>query len=678
MAPEGHDQLEIAHVLFTDIVGYSLLPMDLQKDYLARFQQLVRDSPRVQAAESAGEIVSLPTGDGVALVFLRDPIAPVQCASEIARELRSLPHIKVRMGVNSGPVYRTSDINSHANVAGPGINMAQRTMDCGDAGHILVSESSAELLLQLTQWAPSLKDLGDVEVKHGVRMHLYNLVPEGAGNDAKPAKLAAARAQRRKLPAAVWAAVPLVLILAGWGWWRWNSGPVDEPSVAVLPFEDISPAKDQAYFGDGLAEELLNGLSRIPGLRVAARSSSFRFRDNRDDFREIRDKLQVRAVLQGSVRKQGTKARISVHLIKTSDGFELWTETFDKDLKDILAVQQEISASIVAKLKVAVQSGVVGAAPPRNSNVSAYDLYLKGLYQARKGTRESLEQAVTAYRSSLEADPSSARAWAALGSVLTDQAQHDYVPREDAYLQARQALDRASALDPTLASPYSTLAWISMNHDWNWDAASFYSQKALKLDPGSAVALNTAATLSMILNRHEDSIALYRRAIRIDPLSSAKLMNLGLVLYYAGRLDEADESLKKALAMAPDREDLHMNLALIRLAQRRYPEVLEEAGKEKNPSHRLFALALGQYAMGNAASAETLGRFIAAEGATSPCMVAEAFAYRGEKDRAFEWLGKAFDGRDPDLAEIRSIRLFAAIAGDPRFSMLVKKIGLPN
>jgi tetratricopeptide (TPR) repeat protein len=405
----------------------------------------------------------------------------------------------------------------------------------------------------------------------------------------------------------------------------------------------------------------------VPGLRVAARSSSFRFKDGSADFKEIRDKLQVSTILQGSVRKQGNKARITVQLIKASDGFELWADSFDKDLSDILGVQQDIAKAVVGKLKVTVLGG---SAPAGTTNASAYDAFLQGLYLARRGSRESLEKAVAFYEQSLQLDPKSARAAAALGSALTDQAQHSYIPRDEGYRKARDVLDRAISLDPALASPNSTLAWIAMYHDWNWKAAAFYSDKALKLDPGSAVALNTAATLAMVTGHRDESIALYQRAIRIDPLSSAKLINQGLVLYYSGRFAEAEASLRKALVLAPDREDVHMYLSLIRLAQGNTVGAREEAAKEKNPEHRLFATSLAS------PSAESLEKLAAAAGADSPCMIAEAYAYRGDKDRAFEWLDKAYEARDSELTEIRSNPLFAKISGDARFEALVKKIGL--
>jgi len=680
---EASAKLEIAHVLFTDIVGYSLLPMDRQKDYLAEFQRIVRDSPRFLGAEACGEIVSLPTGDGMALVFQRDPIAPLQCALEIAAGLKSRPHLKVRMGINSGPVFRVSDVNSNANVAGNGINMAQRVMDCGDAGHILLSKGVAETLLQLSQWAPHLTDLGEVAVKHGVLVRIFNLTKGEAGLTEIPARLKAGIAPHRK-PGKRWVvAIPvLVAALAASGWWfargHWSAAPPDEASIAVLPFADISQEKNQAYFAEGLAEELLEGLAGVPGLRVAARASSFRFKEGGGDLAAIRDKLQVANILQGSVRKFGNRARISVQLIKTSDGFQLWSDSFDREMSDILAVQQDIARAVVAKLKVTSFVTHPPAPAARNVNGAAYDAYLQGLYLDRHGDRESLQRAEVLYEQSLQLDPTSARAWASLGSNRVDQAQHNYIPHEEGFSKARQALDRARALDANLARPDSMLAWISMYHDWNWDAATFYSQKALKLDPGSPGALNTAATLAMVLGHRDEAIALYRRAIRIDPLSSAKLLNEGLVFYYSGRHAEAENALKQALALAPDREDIHMTLALVRLAEGKAQDALEEAKREKNEAHRLFTLSLAHKALGNNAEADAdLGKLISEFASDSPCFVGEIYAYRGDKDRAFEWFGKAYEAHDSELTEIKGNPILRNVERDPRYLVLLRKIGLP-
>ena len=274
--------VEIAHVLFTDLVGYSLLSMDQQKEYLGQLQQIVQESPQFRASEANGDIVTLPTGDGMALAFFRDPTAPAQCALEVAAALKDKPHLMLRMGIHSGPVYRMADVNANANLAGGGINMAQRVMDCGDAGHILVSKSTADVLLQLNQWSPYLTDLGECTVKHGVKIHLCTLSTAEVGNRERPKKLAPVAAPGRKSKSLAAGVVALAVAAAGGAWWlgRTGFGPhpaQDQSSIAVLAFKDLSPEQNQAYFSEGLAEELLDTLSKIQGLRVAARTSSFLF-----------------------------------------------------------------------------------------------------------------------------------------------------------------------------------------------------------------------------------------------------------------------------------------------------------------------------------------------------------------------------------------------------------------
>ncbi len=676
--PDSLGNLEIAHVLFTDLIGYSLLPMDRQKDSLARLQEIVRESPRFLRAEATRQIVSLPTGDGMALVFSGDPTAPAQCALEIGEALRRHPELKLRMGINSGPVFRVADVNANANVAGDGINMAQRVMDCGDAGHILISKGAGDLLRQFSKWKPHLTDLGEFPVKHGVRVHLYNLVTDEAGNPAEPSRrkaAAAARAARIRLRlGAAFAA----LVLAGTGAWWYASGRFrgggapDEASIAVLPFADLSQEKNQTYFSEGLAEELLDGLTRIPGLRVAGRLSSFQFRNGASDFRAIANKLKVANILQGSVRRQGNRARIGVQLIKTADGFELWSETFDRDMTDILAVQQDISRTITAKLRLTVANG----APAPSTNAAAYDAYLQGRYFGRRGGREDRAKATAFYEEAVRLDPGYAQAWAALGGSRSNQAQHNYIPREEGYRKAREAAERALNLDPNLAFAHSTLAFISMYHDWNWAAASASSQKALNLAPGNAGIVTSAAVLASVLGRREEAIALYNRVTRLDPLTAVNFSNAGEAFYFAGRYAEADASLRKAIELAPGKGASHLYLSLIRLAQGNAREALQEAELEKNAAYRLFGLSLANFALGDQAAAkDSLAKMIASE-QSSPCQIGEVYAFRGEKDRAFEWLEKAYKVRDPELTEIQGHPVLRNIESDPRYSALLKKIGL--
>src|SRR5579884_999350 len=289
-------RFEIAHVLFMDVVGYSKLLLDEQRDAQRRLSEIVRDTEPARAAEAAGNLISIPTGDGMALVFFHSLEAPVQCAVEIAHALKKAPNMRLRMGIHSGPVHQVRDVNDRPNVAGGGINMAQRVMDCGDAGHILLSKSVADVLSQLSQWSPYLTDLGECTVKHGVKLQICNLATADLGNRKRPNKLAAASGRKTKSKAVVAGSVALILISIGGVWWFGRGGTRSAPaagqeSIAVLKFVDISPEKNQEYFSEGLAEELLDTLSKIPGLRVAARTSSFQFGDKTGDCREIARKL---------------------------------------------------------------------------------------------------------------------------------------------------------------------------------------------------------------------------------------------------------------------------------------------------------------------------------------------------------------------------------------------------
>src|SRR3989442_13261161 len=322
-------KFEIGHVLFIDIVGYSNLLINEQSERLQTLKAIVRGTEQFRWAETEGKLLRLPTGDGAALIFRTNVEAPALCALEISKALKSHPELHVRMGIHSGPVNEVVDLNEQANIAGAGINIAQRVMDCGDAGHILVSKRVADDLEHYSQWRSLLHELGECEVKHGLRISLLNLYGDEAGNPELPEKFRQAKA------ATAPAAAPA-------------------KSVAVLPFVNMSADKGDEYLSDGMTEELINALARIPGLRVPGRSSSFAFKGKNEDdiFRKVGEQLHVNAVLEGSVRKAGDKLRITAQLIKVADGFHLWSETYDGDMKDILAVQSDVAKRVVQALEV--------------------------------------------------------------------------------------------------------------------------------------------------------------------------------------------------------------------------------------------------------------------------------------------------------------------------------------
>ncbi|MGE5215338.1 MAG: adenylate/guanylate cyclase domain-containing protein, partial [Nitrospirota bacterium] len=382
-------RFEIGHVLFIDIVGYSNLLITQQSEQVETLRKIVCDTAQFRAAEAEGKLLRLPTGDGGALVFRTTQEAPVLCALEISKELKKHPELRVRMGIHSGPVNAITDLNEQANIAGAGVNIAQRVMDCGDAGHILISKHVAEDLEHYPRWQPYLHNLGECEVKHGGRISVVNLYSKEVGNPALPEKFRAARARvaearpkgtKRRVAVALGIGALALFGLLVWliapGTLR-SHEPLETPSasaksIAVLPFVDLSQAHDQEYFCDGISEEILDTLAKVDGLRVIARTSSFSFKGKNADVRKIAQKLDVQNILEGSLRREGNRIRISAQLVSAADGSHLWSETYERKLQGVFAVQDEITRAIVDALKIKL-----ALAPPvrPQQNTEAYDLY---------------------------------------------------------------------------------------------------------------------------------------------------------------------------------------------------------------------------------------------------------------------------------------------------------------
>ena len=390
-------ELEIAHVLFTDIVGYSRLPVDAQSELVRELNQVVRNTAQFQKAEAAGKLIRIPTGDGIALAFFTTPDAPVRCAVEISKASVEHPELRLRMGIHSGPVDAVSDVNDRSNVAGAGINMAQRVMDCGDAGHILLSKRIADDLAQYSKWQPHLHDLGEAEVKHGVRLAVVNFYGEDFGNEKTPEKLERAQREqedvtrvvassaKRKRRLEFAGAAAFALILLGIGFWIRQRMPqsssaiaVPEKSIAVLPFDNFGDEKENAYFADGVQDDILTDLAKVADLKVISRKSVAQFRGGTKGAREIGQALGVGHLLEGSVRKAAGRIRITVQLIDTRTDQHLWAETYDRDLADIFAIQSELAQKIASALKAALSPAEKAAIEKEpTQDLEAYDLYLR-------------------------------------------------------------------------------------------------------------------------------------------------------------------------------------------------------------------------------------------------------------------------------------------------------------
>jgi TolB-like protein/Tfp pilus assembly protein PilF/predicted Ser/Thr protein kinase len=485
---------------------------------------------------------------------------------------------------------------------------------------------------------------------------------------------------------AVGAAI-IAIVVAGASWLGRGSGEPEagpaaattpvEASIAVLPFVDLSPGKDQEYFSDGLSEELLSVLTQIPELRVAGRRSSFQFKGEDADLRSIGEKLDVATILEGSVRKAGNQVRISAQLVNAQNGFQIWSATYDRELDDIFAVQESIAESVVEALKVPLLGQVAVAARSRGDNPAAYDLVLEGRYLADKQGEDDLRRAAELYEQALELDPGYALAWASLAESYSRRATQGYVPFDEGYDRAREAANRAIEADDTLAEGWATLGRIRRAYDWDWVGADEAFARALELEPANTEVVRGAASLAANLGRLDEAVELSQRAVELDPLLVSSHRNLGLYSYFAGRLDQARSALEKALELNPELRVAHTLLGRVYLAWSRPEQALEEFQSEPHPAFRLFGLSLGHHALGQKQKAQAaLDELIETWGAQTAYQIAEIYAFQGDPDQAFEWLERAYAERDPGTAETRVDPLFIGLQDDPRWPAFLRKMRL--
>lgn len=492
------------------------------------------------------------------------------------------------------------------------------------------------------------------------------------------AQTALPRTWRRLLLPAL--AVLIIAVAIGRFWWKRSAAvaPVAS-SIAVLPFVDMSPEKNQQYFSDGLAEELLNHLAKTPGLRVAARTSSFQVRDKSADLQAIGKKLDVATILEGSVRKEGNRVRIAAELVKAEDGFQLWSGTYDRDLNDVFAVQDDIARAITGELKVRLLNAGTSSVPQRGISAEAYNAYLQGRYFYERRTRDDLSRAYEYFQQAVKLDPSYARGWSALAWVLVTRGEGgEGSTFEQGYRDGRRAAERALQLDPGLAEAHAAIGRIKRGYEWDWAGADAAFQKALALEPQNSVVLLGASSLQASLGHFDEAVALNRRAVEIDPLSVTAHVALGMHAYYADQQELATDAFQKALAISPDGPEAHYLLGLVYLAQAKPQQALAEFEKNHPNSERAVGQALAYSALGRKKEADAaLQQLIDDYREQAAYQIAEVYAFRGEADRAFVWLGIARDHKDAGLAAIKGDPLLKNLYGDPRFAMFLRKMGLP-
>ena len=587
-------RLEIAHVLFIDIVGYSKLLINEQRESLEELNQVVRSTESFRAAEAAGKLARLPTGDGMALVFSTTPDAPVECALQIGKALKSRPELRVRMGVHSGPVSGITDVNDRSNVAGGGINMAQRVMDCGDAGHILLSKRVAEDLEQYRHWQPHLHELGECEVKHNVTVSVVNLYTDEAGNAALPARFAGAKQQRvaprtqaapteRTKPSFMGIGIVLLILLLIAlaivalifappilrSREKAKSNPAlatnaaataaPEKSVAVLPFDNLSDEKQNAFFTDGVQDEILTDLAKIADLKVISRSSVMQYKSGVPrNLREIGQQLGVAHLLEGSVQRAANRVRVNAQLIDARNDAHLWAQTYDRDLADVFAIQSEIAKAIADQLRAKLSPTEKNAIEQRpTADVTAFDLYSRAKnllittsFSALGGA--NLRQAADLLNQAVAYDPSFFQAYCQLGYTHDDLyfLGIDHTPARLGLAEA--AIQAALRLRPDAGEAHLARAENLYRGYLDYDGALAELDVAQRTLPNDPRVPELIGYIQRRQGKHEEALRSLERAIELDPRNFFTLQQIALSYQNLRKYREMTSVLDRALAIKPD------------------------------------------------------------------------------------------------------------------------------
>ncbi len=675
MPTESTEERKLAAIMFTDMVGYSALAQRDDKvalELLEEHRRLLREIfPRFHGTE-------IKTIGDAFLVEFASALEAAQCAIEIQRALAKRKtdvaadrHIAVKIGIHIGDV-----VHRDGDVYGDGVNIASRIEQLAGAGGICVSMDVERQIRNALE--ARFEKFGTADLKNiKLPMDLFRIVLPWE----KGAEPSAARASK-KSPVLVPVAVLVILALLA-GWWfmqrsNKNQQPAathgvpaapanapDQKSVAVLPFVNLSDDKGSEYFSDGVSEELLTVLQKIPGMHVAARTSAFSFKGKNATAQEIGQKLGVTYLVDGSVRKSGDAVRIAARLARADSGQELWSENFTRNLKDVFAVQSELAETIVAQVRGQLTGGAAGSADKEKiqaevqaaekggtKNVEAHELYLQGRFYENRHSDKSTREALAAYQHAVELDPRFARAWAGvarthtwIAGFATEGGQKAF----DAHLaSARDAVARALAIESDLPDALYARAWIETNFDFNWSAATQTVSKAMALAPADPNVLIAAANLETAFGNTDRAIEIYGKAVELDPVNAQSRSFLAFGLANTKRFADARAEYARVIELNSSAPWAHAGLGLAYLLERVAESDAALAELTKNDSE------------------------------TAAYQIAEVYAYRGDKDRAFEWLERARRQRDPGLGNLRRDPLVANLHDDPRWVAFLHTMGLAD
>jgi adenylate cyclase len=659
---ESDAQLEIGHVLFMDVVGFSKLLVDEQSDCSDRLNQIVRGTHQFRAAEAEGKLIRLPTGDGMVLVFFTSPEAPVRCAAEIAKAMKeNSSGFALRMGIHSGPVNKILDVNDRSNLAGGGINIAQRVMDCGDAGHILLSRRVAEDLEQHSRWRPHLHDLGECEVKHGVRVNLVNLYTEDAGNSDTPAKIASAKHEQ--------AAAARI------------------GNVAVKPLDNYSGDESKDYFADGMTDELITRLSQISAFkRVISRSTMMKYKRSPKSAREIARELDVATLVEGSVVLSGDQARISVQLIDAAADKTLWAESYTRTVANIVNLQNEVALAIANAIALKLTPGEKARlTKARVVNPQAYDYYLRGKFFWGSG-EEATDASIDMLEKSVSLDDTYADAWAELSLAYGSKAFFLEAGAKQWETKSKEAVAKAIQLDlelPVAHLAKAQLLWTPSN-GFQHEEAIAELRRALSVAPNFADAHVFLGKIYFHVGLLEEAVREFKRADEITPGTQGVGVYIGRMALFHGRYDEA-AAVMKANVTGMIRGLVEYNIASALFYAGRKDEARDRIESDKaqfkdeggilTATEALLLAADGDKTQAKEKIDEAIrigegyGHFHHTTHA-----IASAYALMDEPDLAMKWLNYTAENGYPDLTWFERDPNLDKLRKDPRFIEFLEKL----
>ena len=706
MPIESTEERKLAAIMFTDMVGYSALAQRDDKvalELLEEHRRLLREIfPRFHGTE-------IKTIGDAFLVEFGSALEAAQCAIEIQRTLAKRNHdvtsdrrIELKIGIHIGDV-----VHRDGDVYGDGVNIASRIEQLAGAGGICVSMDVERQIRNALE--ARFEKFGSADLKNiKLPMDLFRIVLPWEKGTEPPATRAS-----KKSPVLIPAVVLIILALLATWWWMERSSKnqqsaaahavpaastkaPDQKSVAVLPFVNLSDDKGSEYFSDGVSEELLTVLQKIPGLHVAARTSAFSFKGKNATAQEIGQKLGVAHLVEGSVRKAGDAVRIAARLTRADTGEELWSENYTRNLKDVFAVQTELAQTIVEQLrgrfgganadstaKEEIQAEVQAAEKGGTKNVEAHELYLQGRFHENRHSEESAREALAAYQHAVELDPGFARAWAGVASThtwmagfITEGGQKGF----EAHLAAaRDAVARALAIEPDLPDALNARAWLETNFEFNWNAAIQTVSKGMALAPADPNMLIAAANLETALGKPDRAIEIYRKAVELDPVSAQSRSFLAFQLANTKRFNEARAEYAQVRALNSSAPWAHAGLGLAYLLQNKFEEAATEAQADAGEWARLLIVSCARWAQKRVQESDAaLNELIKNEAETAAYQVAQAYAYRGDKDKAFEWLERARRQHDPGLGDLLKDPLLENLHSDLRWNAFLHTMGLAD